>query len=742
MERNQAGERILKLRAEIWRLNKAYFIENKSDVSENVRDSLKQELIALEKEFSDLITPDSPTQRVGAPLDGRLPKVRHLTRKESLQDIFSEEELLEWEEQITRAMGGDRKTFEYIVELKIDGLNVSLIYERCRDAPVVRLLPGQRDATALRLYTLARAVTRGNGIEGEDITHTIRTIESIPLSLTLSMAHDSRSPDSPSVALAKEGLTTIEVSGEVYMPKSALEKLNKDLPEEERFANPRNAAAGSVRQLDPEIAASRDLRMLCYSLESEAAEALHLPTQKAVLDFFHDCGIPTHREYAICKTPKEIQGIYDAWQKKRSALPFDIDGVVIKVNDRRLQRELGSTAKAPRWARAYKFPAEEKTAQILDIQLQVGRTGAITPVAHLTPTLVAGSTVTRATLHNADEIARLDVRIGDTAIIRKAGDIIPEVVQILPKLRPKNAKPFHYPKHCPSCGGALERPEGEVVHRCPNPKCGAVRQERIEHFASRYALNIEGLGKETVEELLAADLISDPGDIFFLTVEDLLSLPLFKEKKTEKLLAAIERARRIPLDRFLFGLGIRHIGRETAEIIAKTLPWSERKLTVEERDAAAKTSLFGAGTHTVEVRGVTMDDMASTLQKTTMEAIAAINGVGPVVAESLVEWIADADNRALLHKLGNGGVVALLPKHNQVRQIFEGKTFVLTGTLPTLGREEAKAMIKARGGSVSGSVSKKTAYVLAGSDPGSKLDEAMKLEVTVIDEQVFQKLLS
>ena len=716
MDRKQAQERIGKLREEIWRLNKAYFIENTSDVSEDIRDSLKQELIALEKEFPDLISPDSPTQRVGAPLDGRLPKVRHRTRKESLQDIFTGEELAEWEEQIERALGGDKKSFEYIVELKIDGLNVSLIYERTGDGPQVRL------------YTLARAVTRGNGIEGEDITHTIRTIESIPLTFSLRPTPHPLPP-------------TLEVSGEVFMTKAALEKINKDLPEEERFANPRNAAAGSVRQLDPSITASRDLRMYCYSLETEAADALKLPTQKAVLDFFHDCGIPTQRGYAICRTPAEIQAAYDRWQKARNDLPFDIDGVVIKINDRRLQRELGSTAKAPRWARAYKFPAEEKTAQILDIQLQVGRTGAITPVAHLTPTLVAGTTVTRATLHNADEIERLDVRIGDTAIIRKAGDIIPEVVQVLPKLRPKNSKPFHYPKHCPSCGTDLLRPEGEVVHRCPNPKCGAVRQQRTEHFASRYALNIEGLGQETVEELLAADLISDPGDIFFLTAEDLMGLPLFKEKKTEKLLAAIERARKIPLDRLLFGLGMRHIGRETAELIARNLPWPERKLTVEERDAATQTSLFGAGTHTVEVRGVTMEDVAATLQKTAMEEIAVINGIGPVVAESLKEWIGDEDNRALLHKLGNGGVVSLLPKQSRVQQIFEGKTFVLTGTLPALAREEAKEMIKDRGGKVSAAVSKKTDFLLMGEEAGSKEDDAKKLGVKIIGEKEFRSML-
>jgi len=310
MDRGKAEARIGKLREEIWRLNRAYFIENRTDVSENVRDSLKQELIALEKQFPDLITPDSPTQRVGAPLDGRLPKVRHLSKKESLQDIFSEEELTEWEEQIVRALGGEKTQFEHIVELKIDGLNVSLVYEKA----------GNR-------YGLQRAVTRGNGIEGEDITHTIRTIEAIPLGINLQATNHKLPP-------------VLEISGEVYMPKAALEKLNEDLPETERFANPRNAAAGSVRQLDPAMAAERDLRMLCYSLDEASAEALELTTQKAVLDFFHEHGVPTHREYHLCKNPAEIQKVYKDWEKRRDALPFDIDGVVLKINDRKLQREL------------------------------------------------------------------------------------------------------------------------------------------------------------------------------------------------------------------------------------------------------------------------------------------------------------------------------------------------------------------------------------------------------------------
>jgi len=350
--------------------------------------------------------------------------------------------------------------------------------------------------------------------------------------------------------------------------------------------------------------------------------------------------------------------------------------------------------------------------------------------------------VTRATLHNSDEIERLDVRIGDTVIIRKAGDIIPEVVEVLKNLRPKGSKPFHFPHHCPSCNSTLVRPEGEVVHRCDNPQCSAIRHERIEHFASRYALNIEGLGKETVEELLAADLISDPGDIFFLSAEDLLGLPLFKERKTEKLLVAIEKARRIPLDRLLFGLGIRHIGRETAEVLSRSLPWPERALSVEEREhASAQTSLFGVGTKTVEVRGVRMDDVAETIKKSSVESIASFSGIGPVVAESLVEWIGDEDNRALLHKLGNGGVVALLPKGSSVEQSFSGKIFVLTGTLPSLGREEAKAMIKDRGGKVSSAVSKKTDFVLAGDDAGSKLQDAKDLGVKIISEEEFRAML-
>lgn len=731
LNHKQAEERIRKLRHEIWRLNRAYFIEDKSEVSEDIRDALKQELIALEKAFPDLVTPDSPTQRVGAPLDGRLPKVRHLTPKESLMDVFAHEELTEWIDQMRRSLGSEKKEFELLCELKIDGLNISLVYERVAGAKSDRALT----------YRYARAITRGNGIEGEDVTHTVRTIESVPLTFAIEEKRATAPP------------RFLEISGEVYMTKAALKKVNAALPEDEQFANPRNAAAGSVRQLDPKAAAERDLRMYCYGLDTSAADAMGIRTQAELMEFLHEIGIPTHRGWKLSKSLMAVQEFYDKAHKDREALPFDIDGIVLKVNDRRAQRDLGSTAKAPRWARAYKFPAEQKTAQVLDIVLQVGRTGAITPVAHLTPTQLAGTTVTRATLHNEDEIARLDVRIGDTVILRKAGDIIPEVVDVLPNLRSKKTRPFRYPKHCPSCGTALVRPEGirrgsaaprrEVAHRCPNPRCGAVQRESMEHFVSRYAFNLEGLGKETIADLIDGGFVDDPADLFSLTAEDLVQLPGFKEKKTENVLQSLERGKRVPLERFLFALGIRHVGRETAELLAKRIAWPQRKLMVKERsnDAfAAQTSLFGTEEREVTLHAIKPTDIASTAKKVGEEAISALHGIGDVVAQSMMEWAKDERTEELLRKLENAGVVCLQAAGANVVQVFDGKTFVLTGTLPTLSREQARQMIKDRGGSVSSAVSRKTDYVLTGEEAGSKLDDAKKLNVTVIDETKFRKM--
>lgn len=725
---DRAKERIAKLKAEIWRLNRAYFIENRTDVSEDIRDALKQELIDLETRNPQLVTPDSPTQRVGAPLDGRLPKVRHLTPKESLQDAFTHEELIDWIDQMRRSIGDDKREFDILCELKIDGLNIALIYELTKNKEL-RIKNYE--------YRYVRAVTRGNGIEGEDVTHTVRTIESIPLMITVRI--DGRTAP-----------RLLEISGEAYMTKESLAKINSGLEEDDRFANPRNAAAGSVRQLDPKIAASRDLRMLCYSMNVDAEDALGISSQKELIEFFDGAGVPVHRGWKLVQTLKEAEKFYEKTQKERDKLPFDIDGVVLKVNDRKTQRDLGSTAKAPRWARAYKFPAEQKTAQVLDIHLQVGRTGAITPVAHLTPTLIAGSTVTRATLHNEDEIARLDVRIGDTVIVHKAGDIIPEVLEVMINLRPDKTKPFRFPEHCPSCGTKLLRPEGEVAHRCPNPKCSAVQQEKIEHFVSRYAMNIEGLGKETIEALIAGGFIDDPADLFSLGAEDFLQLPLFKEKKTGNVLQSLEKAKRVPIERFLFALGIRHIGRESAELLARRIAWPQRTLTVQEKaQMTAQESLFGPGggplgpeEREVTVTAVQPHDIRKTVLALGEEKISSLHGVGDVIAQSVMEWANDPATAELMKKFDDAGVVCIQNEGSGLSQIFEGKTFVLTGTLPALSREEARRMIKERGGNVSGSVSKKTDYVLTGAEAGSKLDDAKKLGVNVIDEEAFRKMIA
>ncbi|MSR67877.1 NAD-dependent DNA ligase LigA [Candidatus Peribacteria bacterium] len=710
MDKKSAEKRIAQLKEEILRLNRAYFTENKTLVPEAVRDSLKAELIALEKEYPEFITPDSPTQRVGAALDGKLPKQKHLHRKESLQDAFSRADLDEWVEIMQRALGSKHAIFEFETELKIDGLNMSLVYELTptpTPPPPIRRAQGKRgEGQSLHSYIFIRAVTRGNGVEGEDVTHTVKTIHAVPLSFEIPRRYAGRQP----APIFPEFL---EIGGEVYIEKDTLRKINENLSDEEKFANPRNAAAGSVRQLDPAIAATRDLRMFCYSLDGSSIDALGIETQKELMEFLSACGLPVEPSHGVLHSIDEVEALYKKIGESRDSLPYDIDGIVIKVNDKRMQKDLGSTAKAPRYARALKFAAQEASSRILDIELQVGRTGAITPVAHLTPVQLAGTTVTRATLHNEDEIKRLDICIGDTVIVRKAGDIIPEVMEVLVNLRPEGSKPFHYPLHCPSCSTLLVRPEGEVVHRCPNENCSAMRLQRTEHFASRYAMNIEGLGGETVEALITANLISDTGDIFFLQENDLMTLPLFKEKKTSKLLSAIDKARKTPLERFLFALGIRHIGRETAELLAKRLDWKK------------------AG------EDLTPSEIALTLQAISEEELLSIDGVGAVLAHALKIWINDEDNRALLHTMENGGLRLTLSTQGTIAQTFTDKIFVLTGTLPTLGREEAKAMIKDRGGKVSGSVSKKTTYVLAGSEAGSKLEDAKTLGVQVIEEGEF-----
>lgn len=663
MNTQEAQKRVEKLRKEILRLNYKYFVRDRSEVSEAVRDALKRELIQLETAHPNLITPDSPTQRVGSVLSGKFPKVLHRSRKWSLADIFSLEELKEWEQRVQKAVG---KT-PFITELKMDGLNMTLWYETGR---------------------LVRALTRGNGVEGEDVTHTVKTIQNIPLRLFEDV--------------------DLEVSGEVVMPKKSFEKL-------EDFANPRNAAAGTIRQLDPRVAASRDLEMYCYELGEYEGE--RPKTQADILKFLQKLGLPVNQHYQVHTSAEASIDTLKKWQEKRHTLPYEIDGVVFKVNDKEKQAQLGFTAKSPRYAVAYKFPAQQTTTVVEGITIQIGRTGAATPVAELRPVLVAGSTVSRATLHNEDEIERKDIRIGDTVIIQKAGDVIPEVVEVLPKLRPAHAPKFAFPKDCPLCGTRLERPKSEAVRRCPNTDCSGRKREQFIHFVSRSALDIDTLGEKVVDLLLEFGFVKDPADFFSLTKEQLLELPLFKEKKAQNVLNSINNHREVELERFLYGLGIRFVGEQVAKLLSEYL---------QSKSSAARP---------------TPNLILELLKNSTREDLEGIEGFGERIAESVVEWMKNPYHRKLLEKFDHVELQLQWPSKKAIVEGITGKTFVITGTL-SRPREEFKTLIENAGGHIVGSVSKKTDYVLAGEETGSKLEKAHELGVRVISEKEVLKMFS
>lgn len=680
MNKQEAKERIRKLREKIKELNYQYFVLDKSEVSEAVRDALKLELKTLEDRFPEFITPDSPTQRVGSVLSGRFAKVKHMTPKKSLQDAFSEEDVREWYERIDKLVPG--QNIQFVCELKIDGLNLTLHY---KDGKFVR------------------ALTRGNGIEGEDITHTVRTIEAVPLEL-----------NEPA---------DIEVSGEVYMSKASFQKINEEQKRkgEEVFANPRNAAAGSVRQLDPAVTAERSLSAFLYEI---GENNLRNPpkTQQQVLERLQDLGLKVNREYYFCETIDGVIAFLKSWNEKREKLPYEIDGIVIKVNDKSQWTTMGFTAKAPRYAIAYKFPAEQTTTRILDIHVQVGRTGVLTPVAVLSPVKVAGSTISRATLHNEDEIRRKDVRIGDTVIIQKAGDVIPEVVSVLKDLRTGHEKVFHFPKSCPICGSPVDRVEGEAAYRCTNASCFAQDRERFIHFAA--VLDIEGLGEKVVDQLLEHQLVDDPADIFTLTKDDFLSLPLFKTRRSENLTSAIAKAKNVPLSRLLFAVGIRHVGEETAIELAHFIESELHEL----KEAVHAEKEF------------TLAAVLRLMHKMNAEKIMEIEGFGEKVAQEVVSWFQDEKNIDFLKKLEHNGM-ELLPESQRASSILGGKHFVVTGTLSTMSRDEAKNKIRENGGKIQGAVSGKTDYVLCGENPGSKSDKAKKLGVKIITEEEFLKML-
>jgi DNA ligase (NAD+) len=705
MDKKEAKERIGKLKTWLKKWNYDYFVLDKNDVSEAARDQIKKELIELENEFPEFITPDSPTQRVGSALSGKFAKIKHITPKQSLADVFSEQELLDWEERNLKLIPGEKP--DYISELKLDGLNLTVIYEKGR---------------------LYKAITRGDGIFGEDVTHTVRTIKSVPLELN------------EIDGLKLEDYPVIEVGGEVIMSKESLKKLNDE--GEQQFANPRNAAAGTIRQLDPSVVEKRNLEMYFYILGLPEDSKIPKPkSQKETLELLMKLGLRVNKNFTHHTSLSTVISDMKKWDKKRDSLPFDIDGLVVKVNDVRLQRLLGSTAKCPRWAVAYKFAAEQSTTQILDIEVQVGRTGALTPVAILKPTSVSGSTVSRATLHNEDEIERKDVRVGDTVIIQKAGDVIPEVVEVIKDLRTGKEKPFKMPTKCPVCGGNIIRAEGEVVSRCSNPDCFAMHQHQLEHFVSRDAFDIEGLGEKVTEQLIAANLIDDAADLFILKHDELMKLEFFKDKKSQNLLDAIEKAKIVTVPRFIYGLGIRYVGAETADLLANSLNLKTHDIEITESQKKDQMTLFAEEKASKKIKAAEIEVLADEIKNMSIENLYEIEGVGDKVAESIYEWFHDTKNLHFLKKLQHAGVKLTVENQTKKSNKLDGLTFVITGTLPTLSRDEAKAIIKQNGGKSTSAVSKNTDYVLAGSEPGSKYDEAEKLGVKIIDEQAFQKML-
>lgn len=661
------AQRAAALREQIDYHNYRYYVLDNPEIPDAEYDKLFRELQQLERDYPDLITPDSPTQRVGAaPLEA-FGEVKHVVPMLSLDNAFSEEEVRAFDRRVREGLG--RETVVYAAEPKLDGLAVSLMYEDGR---------------------LARAATRGDGYTGEDITQNVRTIPSVPLHL-----------------LGKGYPRRMEVRGEVYMTKKGFQALNRrqEANGEKTFANPRNAAAGSLRQLDPRITAARPLELCCYGVGQ--IEDGHLPSHhSAILDRLQAWGLRVSPERAVVKGVEACLAYFAKMAAKRAALAYEIDGVVYKVDDLAQQRQLGFVARAPRWAVAHKFPAEEALTKVRGIDVQVGRTGALTPVARLEPVSVGGVTVSNATLHNEDEVHRKDVRVGDTVIIRRAGDVIPEVVSVVKERRPAGTRQFHMPERCPICGSKVVRVAGEAVARCSGGLyCPAQRKEAIRHFASRRAMDIEGLGDKLVDQLVEKGLVHDVADLYDLDVEQVAGLERMGEKSAENLLDALAKSKATSLARFLFALGIREVGEETAQTLAQ---------------------------HFGELDAIAAADE---------EALQAVAGIGPVVAQQIAAFFHEHHNREVIEKLQAAGVHWPKPSRRVRASPLAGKTFVLTGTLATMTRDEAKARLQALGAKVTGSVSAKTDYVVAGEAPGSKLDKAHALNVPVLDEGQLLKLL-
>ncbi len=658
------------LREKIRRHEHLYYVLDSPEITDAEFDQLMNELKKLEAEHPELITPDSPTQRVGGkPREGFV-KVKHSSPMLSLDNGYSEEELRDWERRVHELSG--RKDVEYMCELKLDGMSLSLGYK-----------DGQ----------LERGVTRGDGNVGEDVTANVRTVRSIPLSIAKEK-------------LKKAGLPAdFEVRGEMLMPLAGFRRMNEEREKQglSLFANPRNATAGTIRQLEPSITAQRRMDFFAYMLLKDGRT--YFDRQSKAMDALEAAGFKVNPKRALVTSLNEVWKFIQGWEEKRESLPYEIDGIVVKVDRTSLQQELGFTGKAPRWAIAYKYAARGGVTQVEGIVPQVGRTGKLTPVAWLKPVPIGGTTVSRATLHNMDFVEELGVKIGDWVEVERGGDVIPKVVKVVDdKDHPRGHKTFHMPEHCPVCGGNVVRTEGEADHRCVNANCPAKLQGTILHFASRHVMDIDGLGDALVSQLTERGMVKNVADLYRLTKDDLLKLERMGDKSAENVLREVEASKKLPLERVIYGLGIRFVGERTAQFLAEH---------------------FGS---------------LDAITKASAEELEEVNEVGPRIAESIVEFFGDEHNRKLVDDLRKAGLTFTGKKKEKGTKLA-GKTFVLTGTLERYSRDEAKKMIEDAGGRVSGSVSKKTDYVVAGSDAGSKLDKAKELGVAVIGEGEMEKMV-
>jgi DNA ligase (NAD+) len=661
MDQLQAQERIQTLRPLLAEWGYAYYVLDDPKVSDAVYDQHYQELKALEAQFPNLLTPDSPTQRVGdRPLE-RFSTVTHRIPLYSLENAFSNEDLKTWEERLIRLAGND---LEFVCELKIDGSANALSY---------------------REGLLVRGATRGDGVQGEEITQNLRTIQAIPLKL-----QGTHIPPE------------LEVRGEVFLPREEFARINQErlAAGEKLFANPRNACAGTLRQLDARVVAARKLDFFAYTAHFSRAT-----TQWEALKQLESFGFRVNPNCKLCKNLEEVHAFCDYWAEARHQLPYETDGVVIKVNSFGTQAELGFTSKFPRWAIAFKYPPEEAATVVRSIGIQVGRTGALTPVAELQPVLISGSTVSRATLHNQDRIQELDVRAGDTVVVRKAGEIIPEILRVIPELRPEGTISYEFPRTCPECQTPVVRMPGEAVTRCPNPQCPASIRGRLIHWCD--ALDIEGIGDKLVAQLVAMQAVQSVADIYSLTALQLQELERMGEKSAVKVIEQIQRSIEQPWSRVLYGLGIRHIGSSVSAELARAFPSAE------------------------------------SLSQATPEAINGLYGFGEETAQAIVDWFQDPENQALLKRLRSYGFLLENQAHQQpTSNTWAGKTFVITGTLPSLSREECTALIEAHGGKVTSSVSSRTSYLVAGEKAGSKLTKAEQLGIAILTEDQLHGLLT